>query len=205
MKNSNHSGTSVILTPLGRYLTLIAVIHDWLSALDSGHEVCVVFFDVRKAFDSVPHAPLLEKLSEIGLNPYIIRWIKSYLTDREQFVVVDGSSSTPLQVLSGVPQGSVLGPLLFIIYINDVVWQISNGSKINLFADDIALYQIIYTPNDYNSLQSDINAVSSCLTSKYLSLNASKCCCLLLSRKRSLSIPLPSLTLGATPLAQVSS
>ena len=63
---------------------LIAVIHDWLSALDRGHEVCVVFFDVKKAFDSVPHAPLLEKLSEIGLNPYIIqlKWIKSYLTDR---------------------------------------------------------------------------------------------------------------------------
>ena len=70
---------------------LIAVFHDWLRALDSGHEVCVVFFDVKKAFDSVPHAPLLEKLSEIGLNPYIIKWIKSYLTDREQFVVVDGS------------------------------------------------------------------------------------------------------------------
>ena len=123
---------------------LIAVFHDWLRALDSGHEVCVVFFDVKKAFDSVPHAPLLEKLSEIGLNPYIIKWIKSYLTDREQFVVVDGSSSNPLQVLSGVPQGSVLGPLIFLIYINDVVWQISSSSKINLYADDIALYRTIY-------------------------------------------------------------
>ncbi len=93
---------------------LIAVTHDWLSALDSGHEVCVVFFDVKKAFDSVPHVPLLEKLSEIGLNPYIIRWIKSYLMDREQFVVVDGASSDPLQVLSGIPQGSVLGPLFLL-------------------------------------------------------------------------------------------
>ena len=131
-------------------------------------EVCVVFFDVRKAFDSVPHIPLLEKLSEIGLNPYILRWIKSYLTNREQFVVVDGTSSSPLNVLSGVPQGSVLGPLLFIIYINDVVQQVSDGSKINLFANDIALYRIIYSPSDYVKVQSDINAVSSCLTSKYL-------------------------------------
>ena len=140
---------------------LIAVIHDWLNALDSGLEVCVVFFDVKKAFDSVPHAPLLEKLAEIGLNPYIIRWIKSYLTDRQQFVVVDGSSSESLQVLSGVPQGSVLGPLLFVVYINGVVQQISNQSKINLFADDIALYRIIHSPDDYIGLQSDVNAVSS--------------------------------------------
>ena len=184
---------------------LIAVIHDWLSALDSGHEVCVVFFDVKKAFDSVPHVPLLEKLSEIGLNPYIIRWIKSYLTDREQFVVVDGASSDPLQVLSGVPQGSVLGPLLFVIYINDVVQQISNGSRISLFADDIAQYRIIHTPNDYVSLQSDINAVSTCLASKYWNLNVTKCCCLLLSRKRTQSIPIPTLTLNGASLAQVSS
>lgn len=184
---------------------LITVIHDWLGALDSGDEVCVVFFDVKKAFDSVLHAPLLEKLSEIGLNPYIIRCIKSYLTDREQFVVVDGSSSDPLQVLSGVPQGSVLGPLLFIIYMNDVVQQISNSSRINLFADDIVLYRIIYTPHDYVSLQSDINAVSTCLASKYLSLNATKCCCLLLSRTRIHSIPIQSLTLNDAPLAQVSS
>lgn len=110
---------------------LITVINDWLSALDCGHEVCVIFFkfDVKKAFDSVPHAPLLEKLSAIGLSPYIIRWIKSYLTNREQFVVVDGSSSNPLQILSGVPQGSVLGALLFIIYINVVVQQIPMAAK----------------------------------------------------------------------------
>ena len=87
---------------------LITVIHDWLNALDSGLEVCAVFFDIKKAFDSVPHAPLLEKLAEIGLNPYMIRWIKSNLNDRQQFVFVDGSSSESLQVLSGVPQESVL-------------------------------------------------------------------------------------------------
>ena len=97
-----------------------AVIHDRLNALKSGFEVCVVFFDVKKAFDSVPHAPLLEKLDEIGLNPYIIHWIKSYLTDRKQFVVVDGLSSESLEVISGVSQGSVLGPLLFVVYSNDV-------------------------------------------------------------------------------------
>ena len=184
---------------------LISVIHDWLNALNNGHEVCVVFFDVRKAFDSVPHIPLLQKLSDIGLNPFILRWIKSYLTNRKQFVVVDGSSSTPLQVLSGVPQGSVLGPLLFIIYINDVVSQISGGSKINLFADDIALYRIINSADDYERLQDDINAVSSCLAAKHLNLNSGKCCYLLLSRKRALSIPPPTLLLNGDHLVSVAS
>ena len=185
---------------------LIAIIlSNQLNNYITVEEVCVAFFDVRKAFDSVPHAPLLEKLAGIGLNPYIIRWIKSYLTDRKQFVVVDGSSSESLQVLSGVPQGSVLGPLLFVVYINDVVQQISNQSKINLFADDIALYRIIRSPDDYIFLQSDVNAVSSCLTSKYLNLNISKCCYLLLSRKRCHSIPPPNLTLNNAILARVTS
>ena len=128
---------------------LISVIYDWLSALDNGHEICVVFFDVQKAFDSVPHLPLLQKLEQIGINPYILRWVQSYLTERKQYVVVEGSCSPSLKVLSGVPQGSVLGPLLFIIYLNDVSNCISGGSKINLFADDIALYRVVTNPNDY--------------------------------------------------------
>ena len=113
--------------------------------------------------------------------------------------------STPLQVLSGVPQGSVLGPLLFIIYINDVVSQISGGSKINLFADDIALYRIINSADDYERLQDDINAVSSCLAAKHLNLNSGKCCYLLLSRKRALSIPPPTLLLNGDHLVSVAS
>ena len=99
------------------------------------------------------------------------------------------------------PQGSVLGPLLFIIYINDVVNLISEGSKINLFVDDIALYRIINSPEDYASLQSDIHAVNSCLMSKYLNLNSGKCCYILLSRKRTHSISPPTLMLNGAHLA----
>ena len=162
---------------------LISVIHDWLFALDNGHEICVIFFDVQKAFDSVPHLPLLQKLEQLGINPYILRWIKSYLTERKQYVVVEGSSSPTLKVISGVPQGSVLGPLLFIIYLNDVVDCISGGSSINLYADDIALYRLITNFNDYIALQEDANAINSCLTTKYLTLNPTKCCYLFISRK----------------------
>ena len=182
---------------------LISVIHDWLCALDSGKEVCVVFFDVRKAFDSVPHIPLLQKLEDAGLDPFLLRWIRGYLTDRQQSTVVDGYSSTLLQVLSGVPQGSVLGPLLFIIYINDVVNCILHDSNINLFADDIALYRIINAPDDFAGLQLDIDAISYRLKSKYLDLNPSKCCFLMLTRKRSLSITPPTLMLNGNSLKRV--
>ena len=102
-----------------------------------------MFFDVQKAFDSVPHFTLLKHLQPLHINKFILNWVKSYLLDREQFVGIDGSNSNSLQVLSGVPQGSVLGLLLFITYINHVTDVISQGSKLNMFADDMALYRVI--------------------------------------------------------------
>ena len=127
---------------------LIRVVDDWQRALDQGNEVCTVFFDISKAFDTVPHLPLLGTLIEIGIDPYLIRWIYSYLAGRSQFVCVDGCISNKLSVLSGVPQGSVLGPLLFICYINDIATAISSDSEINMFADDITLYRVIKTRMD---------------------------------------------------------
>ncbi len=101
--------------------------------LEDGNEVGAVFFDLTKAFDSVPHRKLLGKLQELGLNAYIVNWISDYLTNRTQSVVLNGVSSTTLPVLSGVPQGSILGPLLFLMYLNDINdTTISSGSKLVL-------------------------------------------------------------------------
>ena len=136
---------------------LLYCTNEWLKALESGKEICAVFFDLRKAFDSVPHAPLLAKLNHLGLDRHIINWLHNYLANRTQAVVINGSESYTAPVLSGVPQGSVLGPLLFLIYIDDLSSVIEAlSSKVNLFADDILLYHLISSSSDYSAVQEAI-------------------------------------------------
>ena len=184
---------------------LIKVVDDWSKALDQGSEVCVVFFDVSKAFDKVPHLPLIQQLQELYVDPYLIRWLIDYLSNRYQFVAVDGETSKQLSVVSGVPQGSVLGPLLFILYINNISTIISPGSELNMFADDVALYRIINSVSDYTALQGDINSISSFMDHKHLNFNVDKCRVMLISRKRSNSIPPPPLYLNTAELIHVTS
>ena len=145
-----------------------------------------IYFDLKKAFDSVPHRPLMAKLEKTGLSPHSQEWIRSYLPDRQQWVVVGGEASHDNPVLSGVPQGSVLGPLLFLLYINDITEiQLSSGSVLNLFADDMLLYKPITSQHDYQSLQEDVNRIQKQVNTNYLSLNSSKCKCMLVTRRKS--------------------
>ena len=138
---------------------LLSVTHNWFNQLENGNEVCSIFFDLKKAFDSVPHSLPLLRLAEISLDPFIIQWVCSYLTNRSQLVVVGGEQPSVLPVISGVPQGSVLGPPLFLIFINEVVHQVSPGSTMSLFADDMALHRPIHSTSDYYCLQCDISAI----------------------------------------------
>ena len=184
---------------------LLSVTHEWLKNLEDGNEVCSVYFDLRKAFDSVPHRLLLQKLSDIQLDPYIIQWIESYLSERSQLVAVGGACSPILPVISGVPQGSVLGPLLFLIYINNVVNQISPESSMSLFADDMALYRPIHSTTDYSILKLDISTLSTWIKNNSLSLQPVKCCAMLISRKWSCFPAPPTLFVEGVQLPYVTS
>ena len=133
----------------------------------------------------------------LGFNDYIIRWVTSYLICRSQRVVVNGVTSQQADVISGVPQESVLGPLLFVIYINDLAkCNYCPGSKLIMYADDILLHCYILCTEDYASLQTDLNTNDDWSSSNYLELNLSKCKYMILSRKKKVSSPPAPLLLG---------
>ena len=183
---------------------LLNVYNDWSAALDKGKEVCAIFFDLRKAFDSVPHRCLMDKLTFAGLNPYILRWVASCLCNRRQYVVLNGKESSIIDVVSGVPQGSVLGPLLFLLYINDSVQEpLSDGTLISLYADDILMYRIINCVRDYKMLQSDIDTVSRWVDINELALNHIKCKYMVVSRLKSRAVPSPTMLLYGQPMEWV--
>ena len=128
---------------------------------------------------------MLQKLVDINLDPFLIAWISDYLTDRKQRTVLNGSISRSLPVTSGVPQGSVLGPLLFIIFMSDInSVNLSHESKLLLYADDILLYRPVTSGNDYQFLQEDIASLSAWCNSNHVTFNEQKCKSMVVSRKR---------------------
>ena len=183
---------------------LLSFTHDCYEALDNGGEICSVFFDLSKAFDTVPHLPLLNKLASLKVDLYLIRWIYNYLSNRSQSVVLNGVQSNPLAVISGVPQGSVLGPLLFLAYIDGVARSIHH-SKVIMYADDIVLYRIIKNPSDFTLLQEDVTSICTWVTNNHLTLNSKKSCYMLFSRKSHPTVPATNLYTGdCQPLTRVS-
>lgn len=154
-------------------LQLLKVMEDWTSILDMGGQVDCVYFDFMKAFDKVSHKHLLLKLEAYHLNPKVLSWISSFLTSRRQRVGVAGSFSEWTNVTSGIPQGSVLGPVFFIVYINDLEWSIKSDTL--LFADDTKIYRHILEEADQVLLQEDITTLEDWAKKWELKIHPAKC------------------------------
>ena len=170
MLNNNQHGfrkKHSCLTQLVAHTTYI------LESLVEGKEVDTIYLDYSKAFDRIDHCILLQKLKFYQLPPKYINWIKSFLKDRTQFVYHNEARSFESAVGSGVPQGSVLGPLLFIVFINDLVDHISS-SQVYTFADDTKIVHQINTSSDFNCLQSDLNSVLRWSSQNNMLLNKDK-------------------------------
>ena len=133
---------------------LLTTTNDLMKSFDEGHQTDVVVLNFGKAFDTVPHNKLLHKLNHYSIRGPLHVWIGSFLKERKMRVVVDGDHSEEAHVISGVPQGTVLGPLLFLCHINDLPDTVT--SKVRLFADDCLLYRNISSFNDHIRLQEEL-------------------------------------------------
>ena len=136
----------------------------------------VIYFDFAKAFDSVNHDIILRKLkNDYGIDGMLLKFICNYLKDRKQSVVLGNHRSSSKSVLSGVPQGSILGPILFVLFINDLHHGISEGTNMSLYADDTKIWRVISSESDIKSLQNDIDTLISWTKRNLMKFNKDKC------------------------------
>ena len=156
---------------------LLEVFHEIGSALDRGFESDIVYLDFAKAFDSVCPAKLVSKLKAFGIGDPLLKWFQSYLTERKQRVVVNGTYSAWTDV------GSLLGPILFLLFVNDMPRVVENA-KLAMFADDSKCFKVIYQESDFVNLQRDLDALFTWSVSNELFSQPTKCVNLRISRKR---------------------
>ena len=164
----------------GTVTQLLKTLNDWTLSHDQKQPLNVIYTDFAKAFDRVSHKKLSETLSSYGLGGNILNWINEFLTGRTQRVEIEGVLSSPLAVISGVPQGSVLGPLLFIIFIDDIQHCCIENCKIGLYADDSKIYS-----QHPKALQDSLGLLDNFIRERQLSLAIDKCQHLEISAKSS--------------------
>ena len=173
------------------------------QSLDSGKEVRVVFCDISKAFDRVWHEGLLLKLKAAGIKDSLLAWFRSYLSNRKQRVVLPGAESKWNEIRAGVPQGSILGPLLFLLFINDIVKDI--GCNIRLFADDTSLFLVVENPDIAAELLNlDLDKIMAWAKKWLVRFNPVKTEAFLASRKINKPIH-PPLFMAGTQITEVDS
>jgi len=176
VKNNSISSKQHGFVPLGNCITnLLSCIEEWIKILESGDTVDVIYTDFAKAFDSVPHQRLLKKLKNNGIIGKTLAWIQAFLSDREQCVRIEQEYSNWIRVKSGIPQGSVLGPILFVLFINDMPDVVN--CLIQLFADDAKIFDRVNLREDNSGsrLQSDIDSLSNWSKKWQLPFNVTKC------------------------------
>ena len=161
---------------------LIGLVDEISHSLERGQDTDLIVMDFSKAFDKVSHSLLLHKIRHYGITGQVNNWIESFLTGRQQAVVVDGATSGFLDVESGVPQGSVLGPCLFLLYINDLPKDLTSTAR--LFADDTMCHSTISNHQDETDLQKDLNLLAKWENKWCMAFHPNKCQSLTVTRKR---------------------
>ena len=159
---------------------LLTTLDCWTKALEEGLPVDVAYLDFSKAFDSVPHRRLIQKMEDLGIHGKVLHWVQSFLSGRKQRVRVNGALSNWAPVTSGVPQGSVLGPALFVLFVNDLPDQLSCSTK--LFADDTKVFCDVKTQESRTRFQEDLEHLEAWSERWLLPFNTSKCSVMHLGR-----------------------
>ena len=163
-------------------LQLLHVLNIWTDILDQGGEIEAIYCDFMKAFDKVPHKRLIHKINKYGIKGNVLGWIKAFLSNRTQCVNIGCATSNTAPVTSGIPQGSVLGPILFVIYINDLPDIVDKDSHVFLFADDTKLFREINSPIDRKILQQDLDNLTDWSNKWLLKFHPDKCVSMIISR-----------------------
>ena len=162
--------------------TITQLINTWANTLNNKGQTDIIFLDFSKAFDKISHKFILSKLHYYGIRNHTLSWIGAFLYNHTQTTVVNGVHSSYVEATSGVTQGSVLGPMLFLLYIYNINNAIT--AQINLFADDCVLYRNIHNQNDQGILQIDLDTISSWAEKWLMGLNINKCSVLSITLKR---------------------
>ena len=173
--------------------------HDWFNNFSRNNSTHVLYTDISKAFDSVVHRKLISILKSYGINPELVCWLANFLNDREQMVVINDTFSSPCKISSGIPQGSIIGPLLFLIYLNDIdvcTAPLGDSGGLSLFADDAKFYS-----TDPIRLQNSLDLLEGWLKNRQLKLATNKCFVLNVSKKTTNF----QFSLNDTPVSSVSS
>lgn len=163
------------LTKRSTLTDLLESTRDWSLSFSNTVSNDVIFIDFSKAFDSVVLNKLIFKLESYGIKGDLLSWIKVFLFNREQCVLVENVFSSPCEVISGVPQGSVLGPILFILFINDIVNVCNKNVVVTLYADDVKLYSTVSSGDTVFNLQSTLTNLHNWASAWQLKINISKC------------------------------